>query len=180
MCQIVRSPYLLRLGGRLRTNSIQSNSEAVPLTPELFESSPWKLAANLPPRRGPGGASQPAAVDMQSRRLLALIVLLLRSVDATTWIVDPSTGSEYTVVAQSGKRFTRCESACSAIGSSMPCIRTSGESDFVRKKVADGDNFWIGLYQQSLCSWKWTSSSCNPNDFDDWVPGQPNNVRLPT
>ena len=123
---------------------------------------------------------EPARAAHMHSCLSLSVALLLRSVYATTWIVDPSTSREYTVVAQSGERFTRCESACSAIGASMPCIRTSGESDFVRKKVASGKDFWIGLYQKSLCAWKWTSSECSQNDFEDWIPGEPNNVRPPT
>jgi hypothetical protein len=117
---------------------------------------------------------------MGASRLLSFLVLVLisdRTGTATSpWLVDPTTNREYSLVASKGKRFTRCEAACRALGASMPCIRSRGESNFVRKEVVAGDDFWIGLYQKSLCTWKWTSSECESNDFEDWSLGQPNNV----
>ena len=86
-----------------------------------------------------------------------------------------TTSREYNLVASDGKRFTHCEATCRSLGASLPCIRSRDESDFVRKVVANGEDFWIGLYQKTLCSWKWSSSECT-TDFDDWAPGQPDNV----
>ena len=94
---------------------------------------------------------------------------------ASSWVVDQTTSREYNLVASDGKRFTHCEATCRSLGASLPCIRSRDESDFVRKVVANGEDFWIGLYQKTLCSWKWSSSECT-TDFDDWAPGQPDNV----
>ena len=104
---------------------------------------------------------------MRARRLL-ILVCCARAVE---WTVDPLTTRAYALVKSS--TFASCVKQCDAINASLPCLRSRHESNFLNEQF--DDTFWLGLYQAKLCTWA-SVSGC-ASDFDDWIPGTPDNKR---
>ncbi|KAM4574367.1 galactose-specific lectin nattectin-like [Fundulus diaphanus] len=75
------------------------------------------------------------------------------------------------------KDWYEAENACNGLGGNLASIQTDDEQDFISgfilKKTGSYSSTWVGGHKEEG---EWTWSDGSPFEFNNWSPGEPNNV----
>jgi serine/threonine-protein kinase len=81
-------------------------------------------------------------------------------------------GHWYAFVPGKVPSWAEAKARCQEMGGYLVCIQTVEKQDFVRR-LADGQNAWLGGYNNAQLKWFWITGE--PIVLFFWEPGQPNN-----
>lgn len=90
---------------------------------------------------------------------------------ALTWIPNPATGHEYTVLSGCNG-WQACEDAAVVDGAHLVTVNDADEQAWLVSQFGGTDHYWIGLSDAALTdTWVWTSGEALT--YTNWHAGEP-------